>query len=91
MRFASFNVRRLAGVDLALGDLLPWILTHRSPKTRERDDVQPLSHNDLRPCFMRTLNPCKAIDAALAVQVVARRNPPPTHVEQLGGFSEGDF
>lgn len=81
----------LAGVNIALGEVLHWLVLPKSMKTVDRDDVQSLSHNDLRPCFMRTPNPCKAIDAALAVQVVARRNPPPTHVEQLGGFSEGDF
>ena len=81
----------IAGVNLALGDVLHWLALPKPMKTVARDDVQPLSHNDLRPCFMRTPNPCKAIDAALAVPIVARRTPPPDHVERLGGFSEGDF
>lgn len=76
----------LAGVNIALGEVLHWLVLSKSMKTRDRDDVQPLSHNDLRPCFMRTPNPCKAIDAALAVPIVARRNPPVKTLNDWGAF-----
>lgn len=80
-----------AGVNLTVADVIFRLCLPKPPKTIERDDVRPLTIKDLPPGIPRMLNPCNVLASALSVPVVERKNPPPAHVEPVGGHSTRDF